>query len=226
MRPIKKLNYHHGDLRKTLIDVSVNIIDKQGIDALNLRGLAILAGVSSGAPYHHFADRAGLLAAIAQEGFEALETTMASAAAAVSTGTSERLKAIGIAYVTFATSHRGHFRVMIRGDTHSYSGDALANSSNRAFQMLWQAIEDCQLDGNAPSGDIRVLVLHAWATVHGLATLSIDAGLSRIDNAPEQLAPMVTSLMCQMFSSLAQSKMQTNAIIKDPSGKPRPKGPK
>jgi AcrR family transcriptional regulator len=54
----------------------VDVIDKQGIDALNLRGLALLAGVSSGAPYHHFADRGELLAAIAQEGFESLEAAM------------------------------------------------------------------------------------------------------------------------------------------------------
>ena len=65
----KKNGYHHGDLRRTLITISVDLIDRQGIDALNLRNLASLAGVSSGAPYHHFADRAELLAAIAQEGF-------------------------------------------------------------------------------------------------------------------------------------------------------------
>ena len=69
MRVKKKAGYHHGDLRQTLIDVSVDVIARQGLDALSLRALATRAGVSSGAPYHHFADRGQLLAAIAQDGF-------------------------------------------------------------------------------------------------------------------------------------------------------------
>ena len=34
MPTVKRSKYHHGDLRKTLIDVSVDVIDKQGIDAV------------------------------------------------------------------------------------------------------------------------------------------------------------------------------------------------
>jgi AcrR family transcriptional regulator len=223
MPAVKKSKYHHGDLRKTLIDVSVDVIDKQGIDALNLRSLASLAGVSSGAPYHHFADRAELLAAIAQEGFEALEAAMVSEGAAAIGDTSERLEALGCAYVMFATSHRGHFRVMFRGDTHSGADEALTNSGNRAFQLLCEAIEACQRAGTAPLGDPQPFVLHAWATVHGLATLCVDAGLSRIGIAPEQLAPMITSLTSQMFSSLARTCTPTVAKIKQPVSVRRPR---
>jgi len=205
MPAVKKSTYHHGDLRKALIDVSVDVIDKQGIDALNLRSLALLAGVSSGAPYHHFADRGQLLAAIAQEGFESLEAAMVKEGAAAVGGTSERLEALGCAYVLFATSHRGYFRVMFRGDTHSDADEALKNSSDRAFKLLSEAIEACQAAGTAPLGDPRPLVLHAWATVHGLATLCVDAGLSKIGIAPDQLAPMITSLTSQMFKSLART---------------------
>ena len=224
MPTVKRSKYHHGDLRKTLIDVSVDVIDKQGIDALNLRGLALLAGVSSGAPYHHFADRCELLAAIAQEGFEALETAMVCEGAAAVGGTSERLEALGRAYVLFATSHRGHFRVMFRGDTHDGADEALKNSGDRAFQLLCEAVEACQKAGTAPLGDPQPLVLHAWATVHGLATLCVDSSLSKIGIAPEQLAPMITSLTSQMFSSLARTRASTVAKIKQPGGahKPRP----
>jgi len=203
MPPEKKSKYHHGDLRKTLIDVSVGVIDSQGVDALNLRGLAVLAGVSSGAPYHHFADRAALLAAIAQEGFELLEAAMVNEASTVVDDTSARLAALGRAYVVFATTHRGHFRVMFRGETHNVLHDALKNSGDRAFQLLCEAVRACQRAGTAPTGNLQILVLHAWSTVHGLATLCVDAGLSRIGIPPEHLAPVITRLTSQMFSALA-----------------------
>ena len=76
MQPTEKTTYHHGDLRRTLLNVSVDMIDRKGIEALNLRELAILAGVSSGAPYHHFASKDALLAGIATQGFNELTETM------------------------------------------------------------------------------------------------------------------------------------------------------
>ena len=70
--------YHPEDLRRSLIDVSVEVIGKKGLEALNLWALATRLGVSSGAPYHHFTSRADQLAAIAQERFDLLQQAMAS----------------------------------------------------------------------------------------------------------------------------------------------------
>jgi len=209
MKISKKKAYHHGDLRRTLMAVSVDLIDRQGIDALHLRNLATLAGVSSGAPYHHFADRAALLAAIAQEGFEGLEVAMVRARDSVaSTGaahdSSARLQALGCAYVAFAIAHRGHFRVMFRGDSHSQMDPAVSSARERTFQMLCETIVDCQNAGTAPAGDPQPLVLHAWALVHGLATLCVDDSLSKISLPQDHLAPLITQLSCQMFAALAR----------------------
>ncbi len=205
MPAVKKNKYHHGDLRQTLMDISVDIIEKQGIHALNLRSLASLAGVSSGAPYHHFADRAALLGAVAQEGFEKLQAALVREGASVVGNPSERLAALGSAYVLFAVSHRGHFRVMFRADIHNDAHEALTNSSDRAFQLLREAIEACQQAGTAPPGDPQPLVLCAWATVHGLATLCVDSHPAKLGMPPEQLAPMITGLTSQMFSALART---------------------
>ncbi|MGB3580721.1 MAG: helix-turn-helix domain-containing protein, partial [Roseiarcus sp.] len=64
MRAKRKADYHHGNLRRALIDAAVSAIAKHGVDALNLRQLAARAGVTPGAPYHHFTHREELLAAV------------------------------------------------------------------------------------------------------------------------------------------------------------------
>src|SRR5437667_9112230 len=64
--------YHHGSLRGELITACVQLIEAEGIGAVSLRRVARAAGVSPGAPYHHFADRSTLLAAIAAQGYELL----------------------------------------------------------------------------------------------------------------------------------------------------------
>ena len=64
--------YHHGDLRRALVEAAERILENEGPSALSLRAVAREAGVSAAAPYHHFKDKNELLAAIAQEGFELL----------------------------------------------------------------------------------------------------------------------------------------------------------
>ena len=176
MRVKKKAGYHHGDLRQTLIAVSVDVITRQGLDALSLRALATRAGVSSGAPYHHFADRADLLAAIALEGFEQLAQAM--------------------------LSHRD----AAPADPIARLDPALSAASQRAYQLLREVVEDCQRAGRAPAGDSSALVLTAWSLVHGLATLWVDGALptGRID--PAKQTPVITGLLGQMFDALGLHK--------------------
>src|SRR5271163_1054710 len=114
MRAKRKADYHHGNLRRALVDAAVGAIAKRGIDALNLRQLAARAGVTPGAPYHHFASREELLAAIAEEGFGRLEAELIAARDAAGLDASARLEAFGHAYIKFAVSCPGYFRVMFR----------------------------------------------------------------------------------------------------------------
>jgi AcrR family transcriptional regulator len=209
MRLKRKGGYHHGELRRTLLDVSIDVIDRRGVDALNLRELAARAGVSSGAPYHHFADREALLAAVAEEGFGYLEAAMIRERDAVADDATLRLTALGRAYVSFATNHRGHFRVMFRGDLH---GADLEKARPRAFQLLRDAIHDCQRSGVAPAGDWQPLVLTAWSAVHGLATLWIDGVLPKKGLNPERLAPMVTTFLGRMFAALARKQPSASRL--------------
>ena len=66
-----------GDLRQALLDAAVATLDEAGADRLSLREVARRAGVSHAAPAHHFTDKAGLLTAIATEGFGILVTYLA-----------------------------------------------------------------------------------------------------------------------------------------------------
>src|SRR6266516_4727923 len=76
-----RTSYHHGALRDELIRACVALIEAEGIGAVSLRRVAREAGVSPGAPYHHFADRSALLAAITVRGFELLERQLREARA-------------------------------------------------------------------------------------------------------------------------------------------------
>src|ERR1700693_5459913 len=104
--------YHHGDLPRALLDAALHIVETQGTEALTLRAVARRAGVSQAAPYRHFASKEAILAAVAEDGFRSLIAAMRESVATCGEDPLGRLRAVGLGYVTFATSHPSHFRVM------------------------------------------------------------------------------------------------------------------
>ena len=162
------------DLRRALLDAAAELIAEQGPGAVSLREIARRCGVSHAAPAHHFGDRAGLLAALAAEGFRGLADALAAVEAA--TGR-ERLVAQGRAYVAYATASPGRFPVMFRTELCDQTSEELLAARTEAFAALEGAVRDAQAEGWAPAAGHDAAVLTAWASVHGLATLWMDGGL-------------------------------------------------
>ena len=182
--------YHHGDLPRALLDAALRIVATQGTEALTLRAVARAAGVSQAAPYRHFTNKEAVLAAVAEEGFRALNAAMR---AAIEAGASplERLRAAGMSYVTFATSHPAHFRVMFGRELADRSASpALRQVATQTFDTVVDTIAECQRAGVARSEESAAdLALTAWSSVHGLAALLVNGV---VDRAVSEVAQIVT----------------------------------
>lgn len=173
--------YHHGDLRRTLLDEALAAIERDGPGSISLRELARRAGVSHAAPAHHFGDKIGLLSAIAVEGFDLFAEELNAAFAA--TGS---FLEVGVAYVGFAVRHRAHFEVMFRPELLRTDDPALGAARERSRQALYGPLGSVPLD---PSVDTVRAGVAAWALVHGLATLYLDGNLPpALGNDPEAIA--------------------------------------
>lgn len=166
----EKRSYHHGDLRRALLEAAAEAIAESGPAALSLRDLARRAGVSHAAPAHHFGDKAGLLTALAIEGFNRL----ADALDASREQTGSLLEA-GVTYVRFATRNRAHFEVMFQPSLYNPDDAELAAARERAGAALSAAVST--LDEPLPAGEAREAELAAWSIVHGFATLWLAGAL-------------------------------------------------
>jgi AcrR family transcriptional regulator len=164
--------YHHGNLRQTLIDAAVELIAETGPRGFTLREAARRAGVSHNAPYRHFQDKDELLAAVAAQGFEELTRSMTRAARGES-GSLQRLRAAGIAYIGFALRRPQHFTAMFETPAAECSREA----GERAFHTLLRLIEDCQKAGELRPDKPHQMATVAWALVHGVAKLALDGAI-------------------------------------------------
>src|SRR5262245_50683938 len=104
------------DLRQKVLDASLALIDESGLDRLSMREVARKAGVSHQAPYHYFADRGAILAALAGEGFSRLGQLLARAVARSDLEPAEAVEAMGRGYVDFALRNPAYFQAMFRAD--------------------------------------------------------------------------------------------------------------
>ncbi|OYN90684.1 TetR/AcrR family transcriptional regulator [Parenemella sanctibonifatiensis] len=158
--------YHHGDLRRALLDESAQMIDEVGPSSLSLRELARRAGVSHGAPAHHFGDRRGLLTALAAQGLRLLAADVAAATAG---GFDEA----AVAYVRFAREHPGHYAVMHRPELlHADDGELIAARAS-SMEALMAGVESIPAERRAHLTTSEAAHV-AWSLVHGLASLAAE----------------------------------------------------
>jgi len=192
--------YHHGNLRRALIEGALHILETEGLSGLSLRAAARRAGVSEAAPYRHFADKEALLAAVAEEGFRALSAAMREARGKAGGELAARFRATGMTYVRFAVENPARFRLMFGREVAERSGHApLRQAAEESFGMLVAGIEEGQRAGLIRDGDPRELSMAAWSMVHGFSALLVDGQLSK---GSEDLETVATGVIRHLFLGL------------------------
>ena len=172
-------SYHHGDLRRALIDAALTMVIEEGAWNFTLREVARRAGVSHAAPYNHFEDKLALLAEVAALGFQSLTRAMEAAAQGQSRSARRAFAGIGAAYVQFGVEHPAHYRLMFGAELADRARyPALQEASEATFGILTGVLERGQASGQVRRDPVRDQALAAWSLVHGLTTLLIDQRLS------------------------------------------------
>ncbi len=191
--------YHHGNLRQALLDHAVELARIGGPDAVVLRDVQRMAGVSNSAAYRHYSDRNALLGAVTEYAESRLADAMVARLNAlpdkgsVAERAVARFRATGQGYIDFALAEPGLFRTAFAHtetgrETHADRHQAAKSEvgEHHPFQILMRSIDDL-VEVGALSPDRRDgLDEAAWGAVHGLSTLFIDGPLSEVDAERKQ----------------------------------------
>lgn len=169
-------SYHHGDLRRALVEEGTRLLNEKGLTGLSLRELARRLAVSPMAPYRHYPNKDSLLAAIATEGFHELTAQLKAVDGKEDKGRSPLLQA-GITYVQFALRQPALFRLMFMPQWRNTTYPTLEEAQTQAFTAL------LQYTAKAPGADQNKQSAYGcWSLVHGLALLHLDGLLKIPDN--------------------------------------------
>lgn len=195
---VRRDSYHHGDLKRALTSAALSLVAEKGPKGFSLTEAARRAGVSAAAPYRHFADKAELLATVAEQGFRDLHADLAAAAGAASEPKA-RVIELGCAYVRWAVAHPDHYRVMFGAEIAKADHPNLAVAGEQAFGDLLDAITQCQEAGIVEGNDPRALAAPLWSLVHGAASLAIGGELNAVGIRQDPQA-MITGVVDRLLA--------------------------
>ena len=169
-----KKHYHHGDLRRVLLDEAALLLREEGEAGLSMRRLAARVGVSRTAPYHHFSDKQDLLCAIAEEGFSRYLKLLTLPAGDLS---ERRMRRFVRDYLTFALENVEYYDLMFGGQL--WRGGAITDSlkaeAHGSFRIYIEQVRSWQQQGYVdPNLDVLRYAQVSWSTLHGMSRLVID----------------------------------------------------
>ena len=191
------MTYHHGNLRKALLDRAAHVIAEQGIESLSLRALARDLGVSHAAPSRHFADKAELLRSLATAGDKQFIDYIFAAAEAAGDNPLERYAAMGKAYIRFSLQFPAYFRTLAHPEVMAHADDELHATSAQRREIIHDAARRAQAAGWLPDETTEDVVMFSIATVHGVAAMLADPmhGRTYKDSDPDELIENMVRLI-------------------------------
>jgi AcrR family transcriptional regulator len=198
--------YHHGDLRRVLIDAALQLVEEGGAEALSVREAGRRAGVSPGAPFRHFSSRDALMSAVAEEAqrrFRAeIDATLADVAA---TDPLARFRCIGLAYLRWAMRNPAHFEVISSGRFFDHGQAAgLSRDNNELIGLTERTLAEAFAQGQLRVPDLKRVQIAGRALVYGFARMNIDGHFPRwgiADAQAERTAEAILDLFIEGIAS-------------------------
>jgi len=173
--------YHHGDLRRVLIDAALKLVGEGGADAVSVREAARRAGVSPGAPFRHFPSRDALMNAVAEEAqrrFRAeIEAGLAGAPAGDPLG---RFRCLGLAYLRWAMRNPTHFEIISSRRFFDHDRAAAISRDNaELIELTERTLAEAFAAGQLRPVDLKRVQIAGRALVYGFARMNIDGHFPR-----------------------------------------------
>lgn len=194
-------NYHHGDLPFVLLEAAEIELSENGIEKFSLRAVAKRAGVSHGAPAHHFKDVRGLLTDLATMGYKRFVEYQINRQRKAKTDAKSQSIASGLGYIDFAVQNPALFRLMFSSEIPNRMDADFAKASLFAFDKLVMDIQKESSKKTDTNPGVMSDVVSSWSMVHGLADLIISGRLERplglSEMTPEERDELLSSIIAR-----------------------------
>jgi AcrR family transcriptional regulator len=198
--------YHHGDLRRALIDAGFQLVEERGVEQLSMREAARRAGVSPGAPFRHFESREALISAVATEAQRRFRAEIDAALRETPPGDAlARFRAFGIAYLRWAMRNPAHFEIISSGRLFDYDKSAdLVRDNTELIGMIERTLKEAFAQGQLRPAELDHVLIAARALVYGFARMNIDGHFPRWGVTAADTEPVAEAVVDLFIEGIAR----------------------
>jgi AcrR family transcriptional regulator len=199
--------YHHGDLRRVLIDAALRLAEEGGVDEVSMREAARRAGVSPGAPFRHFESRDALMTAVAEEAQRRLRVEIETALGAAPADDDPllRFRSFGLAYLRWAMRNPAHFEIISSGRYFDHDrAENLSRDNAELIAMTERMLSDAFARGQLRVTDLKAVRIAARALVYGFARMNIDGHFPRWGVGKGEIEPTAEAILDLFIQGIAK----------------------
>lgn len=182
------LPYHRKDLKNLLIEKGIEIVNTDGIQSFSLRKAAAACKVSHAAPYSHFHNKEELLNAMQLHITERFSQKL-KAAIEENENSSDLLKNLGTAYVSFFIDNPAYFQFLysksnIKVDLTLSTPDA---ENYKPYILYKNCVLSLLNQKNYPQEKQNDILITIWSFIHGLTALATMKNVQYNENWKEKI---------------------------------------
>lgn len=204
-RPPQPKPYHHGDLRRVLIDAALRLAEEGGAEQVSVREAARRAGVSPGAPFRHFETRDALMTAVAEEAQRRFRIEIDAALAEAPAGDPlRRFRAFGLAYLRWAMRNPAHFEIISTARYFDHDGAAeLSRDNAELIATTERLLAEAFAQGQLRASDLKTVQIAGRALVYGFARMNLDRHFPRWGVAAADVAQTAEAVLDLFIDGIA-----------------------
>jgi len=205
-RPAPPRPYHHGDLRRGLIDAALGLLEEGGAENVSVREAARRAGVSPGAPFRHFPNRIALMTAVAEEAQQRFRVEIEAGVAKSPAGDPlARFRCFGLAYLRWAMRNPTHFEIISTRRLFDHDHAAGVSRDNaELIDMTVSTLADAFAQGQLRVADLKRVQIAGRALVYGFARMNIDGHFPRWGVAVDEVEATAEAILNLFIEGIAK----------------------
>jgi len=190
-------SYHHGDLRRVLIDAALKLVEEGGPAAVSVREAARRAGVSAGAPFRHFASRDALMTAVAEEAQRLFRVEIEAALVAAPAGDPlSQFRNFGLAYLRWAMRNPAYFEIISSGRYFDHErAEKLSRDNAELIDLTGRTLSEAFAKGQLQAADLKTVQIAGRALVYGFARMNIDRHFPRWGVPEDRIEAMAEAVL-------------------------------
>ena len=164
----KKKLFHHGDLKRALLDATLELIDAETVSGVTIRAVAKATNVSHAAPIKHYRDRRQLLTAAANVVFAEIVELAHQRLTTSEQPARERLISTAYVLYEYALEHPNRYEFIWRSDLIDHSNADLLTTMNTLYYGYSIQGDESALERDFDHDTLAVMI---WSMVHGYVDL-------------------------------------------------------